>query len=230
MTPRARTRRSGRSCRTCARSEPGLGCTREETDVPHPARVGARCPFRCPFPEASLPAPVLSPGTWRRCSCCRAPRRRRSRSCTCGWGSSHRWASSRRLPCCPAGSAACPRAALTRPAATACSAWSWRRPQVPAPLPFPSGLGGGAGQGPGRAAQPRGLLTPLSRRHHAAELAERQQHGLAGAAPQQGRHLRRRPRAHGRGRGGSRGGPAAFSAPGSRLLLSPVAGWPRMTP
>lgn len=105
---------------------------------------------------ARLPVPVSSPGTWLRCSCCRAPRRKRLRSCTCGWGSSHRWASSPPPPCSPAASDASPRAASTPPAATACSAWSWRSPQVPAPAaPAPSrgpcGLGGGCriGNSPG---------------------------------------------------------------------------------
>lgn len=94
--------------------------------------------------RAQLSAPISSPGTWLRCSCCRVPRRRRSRSCTCGWGSSRRWASSPLLPCSPAASDASPRAASTPPAATACSAWSWRSPQVPAPVPqLPSGAPAG---------------------------------------------------------------------------------------
>lgn len=192
MTPRARTRRSGRSCRTCARSEQprceptwgpcgtrgsrAVGCTQEAAQG---LQEGTRLPA-CPRQEddapvlealvwlgtarhmARLPAPISSPGTWPRCSCCRAPRRRRSRSCTCGWGSSHHWASSPPLPCSPAANDASPRAASTPPAATACSAWSWRSPQVPAPAaPAPSqgpcGLGGGCGTGTPRAGEGSGL-------------------------------------------------------------------------
>lgn len=119
-------RRSGRSCRTCARSEQSWGgCTWEAAQGLLELGWAQR--------RAQLPAAASSPGTWPRCSCCRARRRRRSRSCTCAWGSSRRWASCPPLPCSPAASAASPRAASTPPAATACSAWSWRSPKVPTP-------------------------------------------------------------------------------------------------
>lgn len=230
MTLRVRTRRSGRSCRTCDRSEQGGGLHLGGDRSSHPARVGVRCPF----PETPLPAPIFSPGTWLRCSCCRARRRRRSRSCTCGWGSSHRRASSRLLRCCPAASAASPRAALTPPVATACSAWSWGSPQVPAPLPTPCrapGLGGGRRTGwvshrpvPSlRAAVPAGIMRRNSLSGSSTGSQEQRLNKGVTFADDLGRMVRGRGRSHG-ALGSSRG------TLGSRLLLSPVAGWPRLIP
>lgn len=96
----------------------------------------------CSSPSYAPGAPLGTCQRWRHYRHCR---KRKSRTCTAGLGSSPRRASWPPLLCCPAASAASPRAASPPPDATACSAPSLQalvRLQLPgshlSQVPFPS--------------------------------------------------------------------------------------------
>ena len=188
---------------------------------------------------ASPHGPGASSGTCRRWRHYRHYRKRKLRTCTAGLGSSPRRVSWPQLLCCPAASAASPRAVSPPPAATACSALSPRalvRPQWPGSLlsqvPFPTDLA--FFQALGVCPLVLGALAPLSPwplpslsalpphpapRHHAKELPEWQQHRLPGAAGKQGGDIRRG--CWQDGEGGPKGGRAQGMVTGCSFTLLP---------
>lgn len=185
-------------------------------------------------------APGVSSGTCQRWRHYRHYRSKKLRTCTAGWGSSpHRvlWPP---LLCCPAASAASPRAAFPPPGATACSAlspWALVRQlwpsshlsQVPSLVicfffPGPGGLPLGLGGLAPLPTWPPPSLSALpphpAPRHHAKELPEWQQHRLPGAAGKQGGDIRRG--CWQDGEGGSKGRESPGNGNGLQLCPLPT--------